>query len=183
MSLKEITPKLLISSIIFFAICAWGGVSDVQAKPIGQGHIPIEGTRLVVISVENETDQMEFQIFNGSDRASAFVFPQSEYRYHPGKEIHLSVKEPLAIKCCKGSFLPVYIQDGNCFASGKVEGDFEGPFYISMWLQYPQVVDSHKTHVRYVVKKGHTGKIGIKIDNKGGYRLVAHENVNFITGA
>ncbi|MCX5923972.1 MAG: hypothetical protein NTZ68_00905, partial [Candidatus Dependentiae bacterium] len=60
------------------------------------------------------------------------------------------------------------------------EEGYEGPFYISMWLNFPQVAESSKVHVRYAVAKGKMGSIGIKIGLKGDYRLVAHDDIKFI---
>ena len=75
--------------------------------------------------------------------------------------------------------MPVFIQDGGV-ASGQAEDGFEGPFLISMWLQQPNVSEVSKTHIRYIIKKGSVGAIGVRIGQKGDYRLVAYEDIKFL---
>ena len=130
--------------------------------------------------LENETDAMYFQIFSNGDESSAFVFPQSTFKYPENKEIEINSRNLITIKCSKGSYLPVFIQDGGV-ASGTVEDDYEGPFYVTMWLNMPNVPESLKTHVRYAVKKGQIGTVCLQIGQKGDYRLVAYDNVKFIS--
>ncbi|HSW76096.1 MAG TPA: hypothetical protein VLG50_03585 [Candidatus Saccharimonadales bacterium] len=177
MSSKFTTTKLIISGIIFLMICVFGCIFDVQAKMLIQSNISDDSARLQLVSIENETEQLEFQLFYGSDPAHGIIFPQSVYDIQ--KPLSLSTSDILVLKCCKGSFLPVFIQDGG-LASGQVEDGYDGPFYISMWLHYPQVAESSKVHVRYAVAKGKIGSIGIKIGAKGDYRLVALQDVTFI---
>lgn len=179
---RVITPKLIVSIIIFFLICFVGCVFDVQAKQSQQltaGYLPDDSYRIKLVAVENETERMEFQIFYGFDNASAFVFPQTAFKFAQGKEIGLSARNILAIKCVKGSYLPVFIQDGG-LGSGQAEQGFEGPFVISMWLQQPNVSEVNKTHIRYQVKQGSVGTIGVRIGQKGDYRLVAYDDVKFL---
>ena len=174
-----ITPKFIISIILFFVVCLVGTMFELQAKPLTSGYMPDETFRLKLVAVENETDALEFQIFYNFDAASAFVFPQSTFKYEIDQQIGLNARNLLVVKCCKGSFVPVFIQDGG-YASGTLQDGYEGPFYISMWLQVPYVAETNKTHVCYAVKKGEIGTIGIRIGKKGDYRLVAYDNVRFI---
>ena len=177
MGSKFVTTKLIVSVVIFFMICVFGCVFDTHAKTLVLSSMPDDKRRLQLISVENETEQLEFQLFYGSEASHGIIFPQSVYQFH--MPLNLLGRDNVVLKCCKGSFLPVYIQDGG-FASGPVEEEYDGPFYISMWLQYPQVAESSKVHVRYAVAKGKIGSIGIKIGLNGDYRLVALDDVKFI---
>ena len=179
MKSKLHTSKLVISAIIFIVVCVIGCFYDLQAKLLTQGYIPDDVVRLKLVGIENETDTMEFQVFYAFDGPSAFVFPQSVFKYLPEKEIGLAARNILAIKCVKGSYVPVFIQDGG-YASGVAEEGFEGPFVISMWLSMPFMPETNKTHIRYVIKKGTLGTIGVRIGPKGDYRLVAYDNVKFI---
>ena len=174
-----IKPKFLIPIILFFIVCLIGSAFELQATLLTAGYVPDETFRLKLVAVENETDALEFQIFYSSDSASAFVFPHSTFRYEPDMQIGLNAYKPLVVKCCRGSYLPVFIQDGGP-ASGALEDGYEGPFYISMWLQFPNVAQTNKTHVCYAVKKGAIGTIGVRIGKQGDYRLVAYDNVKFI---
>jgi len=175
----SITPKLVISIIIFFAVCLFGTVAEIHAKTLNAQVVANDATGLKLIAIENDTDNCEFQIYFGSDAAAAFIFPHSTFHFGESKSLSLPSQQQLIIKCCKGSFLPVYVQYGG-IASGEAEGGYDGPFYLSMWLQYPQVPETSKIHVRYMVHKDHVGTIGLKIGNKGDYRFVAYEHVKFV---
>ncbi|MBP6892418.1 hypothetical protein KBB68_02445 [Candidatus Babeliales bacterium] len=182
---KLITPKFIISIVIFFLICFVGCVFDIQAKQVQQsqlltaGYSPDDSFRIKLVAVENETENMEFQVFYGFDAPTAFVFPKTTFKYQAEKEIGLAARNILAIKSVKGSYLPVFIQDGG-LASGQVEDGYEGPFVISMWLQQPNMSEVNKTHIRYSVKKDNIGTIGVRIGQKGDYRLVAYDNIKFM---
>lgn len=182
MEKKFITLKLIISTILFFVICLMGCVLDLNAKQselLTAGYMPDDSFKIKLVAVENETEHMEFQIFYSFDGVSAFVFPKTTFKYAQDKEIGLATRNFLAIKCVKGSYLPVFIQDGG-MASGQAEEGFDGPFVISMWLQQPNVSEVNKTHSRYIIKKGSVGTIGVRIGQKGDYRLVAYDNVKFL---
>src|SRR3990167_7134242 len=106
MQVYLITPKFIISIILFFMICLIGCVFELQAKQLSAGYVPDETVRLKLVVVENETDTLEFQIFYNFDGPSAFVFPHSTFRYEVDKEVGLNARNLLAVKCCKGSYLP-----------------------------------------------------------------------------
>lgn len=180
MKAKLITPKLVISAILFFTICLIGCVFDMHAKALTSGQIPDTTVRLKLVGLENDTNSMHFQIFSNGDESSALAFPQSTFKYAENKGVDLNSRNIVTIKCSKGSYQSVFIQDGGA-ASGIAEDDYDGPFYVSMWLNMPNVPESLKTHVRYVVKKGQTGSIGLRIGQKGDYRFVAYDNVKFVS--
>ena len=179
MKSKFVTPKLIVSVLVVFIVSLFGCSCTIEAKMLDVGYMPGNVSRLKVISVENETDSLEFQTFYGGESASALIFPQSTFHFGSSKALDLASRDTLVIKCCKGSYVPVFIQDGG-IASGDIEQGYDGPFYISMWMQFPQVAESSKVHVRYAIKKGQTGTIGVKIGKKGDYRFVAYDDVKFI---
>jgi hypothetical protein len=167
-----------IFGIIFLVVCLWGSVSTpnmlgVKVQPVDQVN------KVLLAFIENDTPGCEFQTFYASEGPSSFVFPQTTFNFDPKNALELSSGNRLVIKCSKGSFFPVFIQHGGR-AGGVVPDSFEGPFYISMWLSYPQVPETSKVHIRYVRKKGVDGKVGIKIGSKGDYRFVADENIQFL---
>lgn len=180
METKIVSSKFVIAIIIFFVVCIFGCIADIHAKTLSAGkEFAEDKVRLKLVSIENETDTLEFQIFYHFDNASAYVFPHSTFEYQVENAIGLNPYSLLIVKCSKGTYLPVFVQDGG-YASGEVEDGYDGPFYITMWLNLPSVAESNKTHIRYVVKKGEVGKIGLKIGNNGDYRFVAHENMKFL---
>lgn len=171
------TPKFVVSIIVFLAVCVVGCFSEAAVlQPEVQNH---DTLRIKLVGIENETEGCDFQIFSGTHSASAYVFPRSVFKYLENDAPGIVHKDAIVVKCCKGSFVPVYIQGGG-IASGVPEDDFEGPYYLSMWLAYPQVPETSKIHVRYIVKKGKVGSVGLKIGNHGDYRFVAYDNVKFI---
>lgn len=161
---------------VFLIVFCFG----LQARFLTYGSAPDETVRLKLVGVENETDSQEFQIFNNFDSSSAFVASRSKFDFDKDKALSISSVNPLIIKCCKGSFVPVFVQDGGSAASGQAPTGFQGPYFISLWLLMPNVAETNKLHVRYVVKKDSVGSIGIRIGSKGDYRLVAYDNVQFI---
>jgi hypothetical protein len=175
---------LSVSSLI---VCLSGSIIPAFAVSNGskkyqlsstQGYLH-EGAWLKLTSVENETEACEFKIFYGSDSSSGFVFPKSIFTFDPKNYITLNSEDMLVLKCSRGSFYPVFVK--HCgFASGQAPEGFEGPYCISMWLAHPQVPETSKVYVRYVIKKGTEGHVGIKIGKKGDYRFVAHQNVHFL---
>ena len=178
MELKLSVLSKSVLGIVFLVVCLWGSVStpNMLGAKLEQGD---QAGKLLLAFIENDTPACEFQTFYASDASSSFVFPQTTFRFDSKKSLELSSGNMLVIKCSKGSFFPVFIQHGGP-AGGVVPDNFEGPFYISMWLSYPQVPETSKVHVRYVRRKGIDGKVGIKIGAKGDYRFVADENIQFL---
>ncbi len=170
--------------IVFFVVCLCGSVSTAsntlkkyQLSSTTQ-FLP-EGPLLKLTSVENDTENCEFKIFYGSDVSSGFVFAKTIFNFDADKSPILNTENMVVLKCSKGSFFPVFIKYSGA-ASGQVPEGFEGPYCLSMWLSHPQVPETSKVYVRYVIKKGADGHIGIKIGKKGDYRFVAHQNVHFL---
>ncbi|MBI2344587.1 hypothetical protein HYV10_00755 [Candidatus Dependentiae bacterium] len=167
-----------IYGIIFLGICLWGSISTPNILGVKALEVPL-AHKLLLSFIENDTPGCEFQTFYASQGSSSFVFPQSTF-YFKSEALDLSTGDTLVIKCSKGSFFPVFIKYCG-IASGNAPENFEGPYYITMWLSNPQVPETSKVHVRYVRKKGVNGKIGIKIGSKGDYRFVADQNIQFLS--
>ena len=182
--------------IVFFVVCLCGSIVPDQMdsylkNPTASNYLkkyqlssttqPLpEGSVLKLTSVENDTENCEFKIFYGSDASSGFVFAKTIFNFDPKHSLILNSENILVLKCSRGSFYPVFIKYCGP-ASGVVPEGFEGPYCLSMWLAHPQVPETSKIYVRYVIKKGTEGHIGIKIGKKGDYRFVAHQNVHFLT--
>lgn len=171
--------KLQIS--LLFAILV--GVIVLEASILQKEHIPGESHRLELVSIENMTDKLEFQVYPEGKSSAGTVFPMSTLQVKHDKNnnqgLHIAGRQSVAIKCTKGSYLPVFIKDGTR-ASGTVPQGFEGPYSVSMWLPYQTVPEAQKVNIRYAIRKGHKGKIGVKIGTQGDYRLVAKEDIKFI---
>ncbi|MCX5923803.1 MAG: hypothetical protein NTZ68_00035, partial [Candidatus Dependentiae bacterium] len=103
MGSRFVTTKMIVSGVIFFMVCLFGCVFDTQAKTLVLSSMPGDNARLNLISVENETEHLEFQLFYGADSAHGIIFPQSVYECQ--KPLSLSGRATLVLKCCKGSFL------------------------------------------------------------------------------
>ena len=171
--------RVLIILMVSFCIVALERQSDiVQAE-----FIPGASSRLQLVSVYNGTEDLEFQIYPALKESVGLVLPMGTLHLSEDKDkaVMLDRAYPLIIRCSKGSYRPVFIQDGYG-VSGKAPEGYDGPFCVSMWLPYPFVADSSKMRISYVVKKGALGKIGIKIGPKGDYRLVAVSDVKFMHG-
>ena len=169
------------SQIVLFMLL-FVGASTLDAAILQREYAPGEQARLELVSVENGSDALEFQVFPAGNASVGTVYPMStlqlgQDKKHPG--IDIQGRDPVVVKCSKGSFAPVFIKDG-VKASGVAPQGYEGPYTISMWLPYPHVPEAQKINIRYVVKHGVKGKIGVKIGTHGDYRLAAKEDVKFI---
>ena len=179
MESKLTVPKFIISTVIFILICAFGCFVPVYPKLLDSGYIPDHNFKIKIVAIENETENMQFQVFSGYDGSSAFIFPSSTFHYDHDKALGLSLADKVVVKCVKGSYLPVFIQDGG-LASGQVEDGYQGPYVISMWLGVPNTTFCNKINICYILKKDQIGTIGIRIGQKGDYRLIAYDNLKFL---
>lgn len=184
LAVADLSKGDVMKNMVYAIVCLYSTVSfGLHSQVLQKELVPGQRQRLQISTIENTTDMLSFQVFSGGSSSLGLVLPMSTLTFandkNHHKPIHLYQKEPFMIKCIKGSYMPVYIQDGD-LVGGNVEPGYEGPYYLSMWLRYPQVAESSKLHIRYLLKKGKIGKIGVKIGQKGDYRLVAHENVKFI---
>ena len=134
--------------------------------------------RLSLRAVENQTANSSFKMFYASGESIALVVPQSKYVFLPD-EMLLQQNELFCLQCVKGSFLPIYIKDEGK-VSGQAPEGFYGPFYISMWLNYPEVPEDQKIYVRYVVKIGCQAQCAIRINPEGDCQLIALENMELL---
>lgn len=155
------------------------GAKNFDPVIVEAGNFPGASTRLQVVAVDNSSD-FEFKVFPAFQEAIGLVLPRSSLTIPESKVVFLNTLYPLIITCSKGSYQSVFIQDGGARASGEVEPDFDGPFYVSMWLPYPHVSESAKLHIPYRIKKGTSGKVCIKIGPKGDYQLEAVEDAQFL---
>ncbi len=158
-------------------------VPFIQAKMLQKEYIPGQTSKLQLVAVENATTSLEFKIFPDTEASAGLVTPLSTLVFsevNHTKPLEFKSISPISIVCTKGSYLPVYIKDEGP-VSGLAPSGYLGPYYISMWLPYPYVPESSKIHIRYAVKLGKVGKVGVKIGSKGDYRLVAIEDVKFLS--
>ncbi len=139
--------------------------------------IPGSEVRLELVSVENGTTSSEFKVFHGVDSASGLVFPATTLTFETA--LRLNQNERIQLLCSTGSYISIYIKDEGA-AGGTVEDGYDGPYYLSMWLGYPQVSEDQRVRVRYAVKSGTVGKIGIKIGSKGQCQIAALEDIKIL---
>ena len=147
---------------------------EIMLQP---AYIPGSDGRLQLMYVENNTVNSEFKLYYGAGLSRGLVFPQSKYVIT--NQIILVQSTPVQLLCSRGSYLSIYVQDDG-HASGEVEDGYEGPYYLSMWLKYPQVSEQDKVTVRYIVKEGKYGQVGLKIGSHGECQVVAVEDIKFI---
>ncbi len=134
--------------------------------------------RLSLRAVENQTLHSCFKIYYSSSDSLAMLTPQSIFIFKPG-EMLLQQNENFCLQCVKGSFLPIYIKDEGKVA-GQAPAGFHGPYYLSMWLQYPDVPEEQKQYVRYVVKIGQQAEFSIRINVQGDCQIIALANMELL---
>lgn len=134
--------------------------------------------RLSLRLIENQTVNCSFKLYYSNSDCLGLITPRSILTLQAG-EMFLQQDEKLCLQCVKGSFLPIYMKDEGR-VSGQVPAGFHGPYYLSMWLEYPDVSDEKKTHVRYMIKTGAQGEIGVRIDPQGNFQILALSNIKLL---
>lgn len=156
---------LFISSVMF------AGFQDSNE------FVPFE-KRLSLRAVENQTKNSSFKIYYSGGDSLALLAPQSVFILKPG-ELFFQQHELFCVQCVKGSFLPIYVKDEGK-VSGQAPEGFFGPFYISMWLNYPDVSEDQKIYVRYVVQTGKQGEFALRINAEGDAQIIALANMQLL---
>lgn len=160
--------------LICFTVCS----SIYADKSLSIQQITPENIeRLQLVSVENKTMDSEFSVFVGMQDSYGLVRAESKMSFD--KPVGIAQDDVTRLVCVKGSYLPVYVQDQGK-TSGNVPFGYEGPYYMSMWLQYPYVSQAQRVHVPYVIKKGKKGQIGLQISPTGDCRIVGVKNIKLL---
>jgi len=152
-------------------------VEGAEDEMLQAGFIPGTEVRIQIVSLDNETDSSIFKVFYGAGLSRGTSFPGKKLSFPGG--LPLIQNTPVNIQCSKGSYLPIYMKDEGQ-AGGEAQDGFEGPYCLSMWLGYPQVNEEEKMYVRYAVKSGKKGQVGIKIGDKGQCQIVALQDVKIL---
>jgi hypothetical protein len=134
--------------------------------------------RLSLRAVENQTINSSFKLFYSNSDNLALLTPQSIFIFKPN-EMLLQEHENFCLQCVKGSFLPIYVRDEGKVA-GQAPAGFHGPYYLSMWLNYPDVAEEQKQYVRYVVKSGKQAEFSIRINPQGDCQIIALANMELL---
>lgn len=163
--------KLLMMISVLFCQKLFSGYAE-------EGEFVNFTDRLSLRVIQNQTINSSFKFFYSNSDSLGFITPKSVLDLQPG-ELFLQQNENLCILCVKGSFLPIYIKDEGR-VSGQVSPGFHGPYYLSMWLEYPDVSDEKKIHVRYMVENNKQGEIGIRIDPFGNCQILALSNIKLL---
>ena len=143
-----------------------------------EGSYVVFTDRLSLRVIQNQTINSSFKLFYASSECLGFVGPKSVLTLQPS-ELFMQQDEKLCLQCVKGSFLPIYMKDeGRC--SGQAPVGYHGPYYLSMWLEYPEVTDEQKIHVRYIVEFNKRGEIGIRVDPSGNCQILALNNIKLL---
>lgn len=166
--------KQYIFLAVFLCVQLQAQTEEVILEP---SYNPDAQARVNIVFVENKS-KATFKLFYGPGAARALLLPGSVWQVPQDdakQKLVLNQEYPIQIVCVKGSYLDMFLQDRGV-ASGKIEDGYDGPYYLSMWLQYPQVALDERVHVPYAIKKGSTGYIGLQIDEHGHLRIIADQD-------
>lgn len=169
-----------VARIVLLGCCFAVAKLSLADSVLQREHVSDKSGRVEVVFIQNDAPGLEFQIFPPIQELAGTVLPMETLFIVDKKQsgVRLDTKYPLIIRCSKGSYQSVFIQDGKSVSGTAPEG-YAGPFCLSMWLPYPNVIDS-LIHIPYVVKDGQVGKVGVKIGAKGDYRLVEVSDIQLI---
>lgn len=161
----------IVVSVLFVASFVYSGFQDSnQYAPYSK--------RLSLRAVENQTKHSLFKMFYAGSDSLGLLYPQSVFLLKP-EELLLQHNEIFSIQCVKGSFLTIYVKDEGK-VSGQVPEGFYGPFYLSMWLNYPDVSEDQKIYVRYAIKIGKQAECAIRINSEGDCQIIALSNMQLL---
>jgi hypothetical protein len=163
--------NIVILSMLFISLQLCAGFQDTGT------YVPFQ-KRLSLRAVENQTIHSSFKIYYSNGESIALLVPQSIFLFKP-EEMFLQQNENFCLQCVKGSFLPIYLKDEGKVGGQAPEG-FHGPYYVSMWLNYPDISEDQKQYVRYVVKIGHQAECCIRINPQGDCQLIALANMQLL---
>ena len=171
---EDFGMKTYIFLASFICMQMYANTEEVILEP---SYNPKAQARVSIMTVENKS-KATFKLFYGPGEARALLLPGSVWQ-GPQNDVNqklvLNQEYPIQIVCVKGSYLDMFIQDRG-MASGTIDDGFDGPYYLTMWLQYPQVAMDERVHVPYAIKKNSTGHIALQIDEHGHLRIIAQDN-------
>jgi len=163
--------NLVVFCYFFVAATVYAGFSET-------GDFAKYQKRLSLRALENQTQNSSFKVFYANQESMTTLTPGSIYVLKAG-ELFLQQHEILCLQCVKGSFLPIYIKDEGK-VGGQAPAGFHGPYYFSMWLNYPDVSEDQKQYVRYVVKIGKSGEFAVRINPQGDCQVIALANMQLL---
>ena len=164
--------NIVILSTLFISLQLFAGFQDT-------GDFAPYQKRLSLRAVENQTSHSSFKIYYSNSESLALLLPKSIFLFKPG-ELFLQQHENFCLQCVKGgSFLPIYVKDEGK-AAGQAPLGFHGPYYVSMWLNYPDVSEDQKQYVRYVVRIGQQAEFCIRINPQGDCQIIALNNMELL---
>lgn len=166
----------MIKKIVVVSLLVLG--SYIHAGFYETGDFVSYKKRVSLRAVENQTLNSSFQLFYSNSESLGLVGPESIFLFPPF-EMLWQVHELFCIKCVKGSFLPIYFKDEGRVGGQAPEG-FHGPYYMSMWLNYPDAPEEQKQYVRYVVKNNHQGEFCIRINPAGDCQIIVLSNMQLL---
>ncbi len=180
---RKVVKTMMLQICLRLAVIVLGciGVYNLQAGPatveIAQNETKV--VRLYVHTIKNSS-KATFEIYYSSG-AKGLLLPDSVLEFKP-YELSLEQAVPLQIKCVKGPYVDMYLQDGGK-VSGTAYAGYAGPYALAMWLSYPQVSVKEKTFIPYVVAEHKQGGITLCIDEKGSLQIQAVYDIKLISSS
>ncbi len=131
---------------------------------------------------ENETNDADYKVFVGTGQPRFLLVQNSSIdlskkRNQLKNSIRISDRMRIDMICVRGERKALYIKFGT-FASGQCEKG-KGPFYISIWEEFPDTPELNRTYVRYC-QDGEVGELGLKITKQGKVEIFAVKNTTII---
>ncbi len=167
--------KIQVYAIVISLFLGHQLIYSAFAEP---GEFVAFSSRLSLRAIENQTTYSSFKIYYANSDSLALLVPKTVFLLEPN-ELFLQENEVLCLQCVQGSFLPIYIKNEGKVSGQAPEGYF-GPFYLSMWLEYPITSEDRKTYVRYVVKDGCHGEVGVRVNAQGECQIIALSNIQLV---
>ena len=132
---------------------------------------------------ENQTADADFKVFVGSGDQRFLLVHNTTFdlqKTHPQLQESIRVSDRMRIDLIEvsGETKSIYIKFGG-YASGKCSQDEDGPFYLSLWREFPDAPEINRKYIRYC-QCGPVGRLGLRVNEGGDPEIFAVANTTIL---
>jgi hypothetical protein len=132
------------------------------------------------MNVFENNSSSDYKVFVGSGDSRFMLIHNTRFdleQTHPqlSESIRVSDKIRIDLQAVTDDTKSIYVKFGG-YASGKCDQGYEdGPFYIEMWLEYPDAPEINRDYVRYC-QRGTEGRLGLRVNEAGEPEIFTVDN-------
>ena len=162
--------KIILSFLVSGSICVY---ANQVLTPVN--------TFLSVF--ENNAPEADFKVFVGTGELRFLLIHNTSFdieKTHPHlrESIRVSDRMRIDLIAVTGNEKSIYLKFGG-YASGHQKPEEDGPFYISVWREFPDAPEINRQYIRYT-QTGSVGRLGLRINAAGDPEIFALENTRVL---